>query len=342
MTANLPVSPAELPLVTFVVLSYNQEKFIRAAVESAFAQTYSPLEIILSDDQSPDATFAIIEEMAAAYRGPHIVRAVQPPRNLGLLQHVMKCGREAQGEIVVMAGGDDIAKPNRVTRLVEAFTLQTGAAYSLSDLIDANGTLIRKDIERGSRPVTFDATIARAMCLAGNPGHVKVTQGSTAAYRSELFAAPINLDRKSYSEEMLLCFYSYLLGMEVALVPESLVEYREHPGALSNIPDADRAALSRRPESEARLARRMNMEMYLDFHHVACKADAKGRIDQSAILCNYREEEVKFFWMDMSFMQKASAMVAGALEGNFRLSAWCLSRLLGVYELVRPKQMIDR
>ena len=342
MTAIPSASAADCPLVTFVVLSYNQEKFIRAAVESAFAQTYSPLEIVLSDDCSPDGTFAIIEEMVAAYRGPHTVRAVQPPRNLGLLQHVMKCGREAQGAIVVMAGGDDIAKPHRVARLVEAFTPQTGAAYSLSDLIDAEGTLIREGIERGSRPVTFDATIARAMCLAGTSRHVRVTQGSTAAYRSELFAAPINHDRKTYSEEMLLCFYSYLLGLEVALVPEILVEYREHPGALSNIPDADRATLARRPEAEARVARRMNMEMYLDFHHIACQADAAGRISRAAILRNYREEEVKFFWMDMSFIQKVSATVGGALEGNFRLSAWCLSRLLGIYEWVRPKQKIDR
>jgi glycosyltransferase involved in cell wall biosynthesis len=35
------------PLVSFAVLGYRQEQYIREAIEGAFAQTYSPLEIIL-------------------------------------------------------------------------------------------------------------------------------------------------------------------------------------------------------------------------------------------------------------------------------------------------------
>ena len=44
---------AARPLVTFALFAYNQEKYIREAVEGAFSQTYEPLEIILSDDYSP-------------------------------------------------------------------------------------------------------------------------------------------------------------------------------------------------------------------------------------------------------------------------------------------------
>ena len=42
------------PLVTFALFAYNQEQYIREAVEGAFSQTYEPLEIILSDDCSSD------------------------------------------------------------------------------------------------------------------------------------------------------------------------------------------------------------------------------------------------------------------------------------------------
>jgi cellulose synthase/poly-beta-1,6-N-acetylglucosamine synthase-like glycosyltransferase len=42
----------EKPLVSFVLLSYNQEDFIIESVRSALSQTYEPLEIILSDDCS--------------------------------------------------------------------------------------------------------------------------------------------------------------------------------------------------------------------------------------------------------------------------------------------------
>lgn len=35
------------PLVTFALFAYNQERFIREAVEGALAQTYSPLQVVL-------------------------------------------------------------------------------------------------------------------------------------------------------------------------------------------------------------------------------------------------------------------------------------------------------
>jgi glycosyltransferase involved in cell wall biosynthesis len=104
----------ERPLVTFMILGYRQEQFIREAIEGAFAQTYSPLEIILSDDCSPDRTFAIMQEMAAAYRGPHQLILNQPPHNLGLSAHLDNAVKLAQGEWLVIAAGDDISLPDRV------------------------------------------------------------------------------------------------------------------------------------------------------------------------------------------------------------------------------------
>lgn len=338
-TAMQAIEPS-LPLATFVLFAYNQEKYVREAVEGALAQTYSPLEIILSDDCSPDGTFAIMQEMAAAYRGPHMVRAVQTPRNLGLIQHVLLRGREAQGEVVVVAAGDDISLPERVAVMVQAFTPDVGAAYSLCDQINEQGDLIHGGIERGSRPKSFDAKIARAMSLAGHPRDVRVTQGSSAAYRSGLFHVPVNDSRKPYSEEMLLCFFAYLLGQRVELVDSILIAYRERPGAMTNMPAAERKAKAEMPERLARFARRTNMDMYLDFYTIACEADTESRIDRAALVRNYREEEIKFFWLDMSLPQKIAATVSSALSGEWRLSAWCLSRILNVYELARRKEMV--
>lgn len=50
----MTVPTPDRPGVTFALLVYNQEQYIHAAVESAFAQTYEPLEIILSDHCSSD------------------------------------------------------------------------------------------------------------------------------------------------------------------------------------------------------------------------------------------------------------------------------------------------
>lgn len=61
------------PLITYAIFAFNQEAYIREAIDAAFSQTYSPLEIIISDDASADATPEIIRRMVAEYPGPHKV-----------------------------------------------------------------------------------------------------------------------------------------------------------------------------------------------------------------------------------------------------------------------------
>src|SRR5215475_5079675 len=109
------------PLLSFAIFSCNQEKFIRSAIEGAFAQTYSPLEIIISDDCSKDRTFEIAKEMAAAYRGPHTVRLNRNETNLGIGGHVNKVFGISQGELVFAAAGDDVSLPHRVEATFQAW-----------------------------------------------------------------------------------------------------------------------------------------------------------------------------------------------------------------------------
>lgn len=119
--ALLPMPSPDRPLVSFVLLAYNQEEVIREAVEGAFSQTYSPLEIILSDDCSKDRTFEIIQEMAATYHGPHKIVLNRNPKNLGIGQHYSRIMELASGEIVELAAGDDISLPWRTTDSVSVF-----------------------------------------------------------------------------------------------------------------------------------------------------------------------------------------------------------------------------
>ena len=107
------------PLVSFIIFSYKQEKFIRDAIRGALAQTYEPLEIIISDDCSPDNTFTIIEEETASYAGPHKVILNRNETNLGLPEHMNKVLKMARGEFIVENAGDDISCPHRTSVLVK-------------------------------------------------------------------------------------------------------------------------------------------------------------------------------------------------------------------------------
>ena len=111
----------ENPLITFALFAYNQEQIVHQAIEGAFSQTYSPLEIILSDDCSSDRTFEIMERMTSAYQGPHKVILNRNQKNLGIGRHYNKIMEMAHGEIKVGAAGDDISLPERTQITWEVF-----------------------------------------------------------------------------------------------------------------------------------------------------------------------------------------------------------------------------
>jgi len=138
------------PLITVVVSGYQQEGCIRDAVQSAFDQTYEPLEIILSDDCSTDRTFEIMKEMAANYRGPHKVVLNRQKFN-SFMSHYNTLLSMANGEYFATFDGDDISLPNRVSRLYEVIKENPRVvhvysnAYTMSEQGEDIGLMNRED-----------------------------------------------------------------------------------------------------------------------------------------------------------------------------------------------------
>src|SRR5947209_4528615 len=104
---------AQKPLLTFGVAAFNQEPFVEEAVQAAFAQTYSPLEIILSDDASKDRSFEIMSELAAGYKGPHRIILNRNPVTRCIGGHINRIMEISRGELLLAAAGDDISLPQR-------------------------------------------------------------------------------------------------------------------------------------------------------------------------------------------------------------------------------------
>ena len=112
-----------LPKLSYVVLSYNREKYVRAAIESAFAQDYEgELEYIFSDDCSTDRTFEIIKECVAAYKGTRRVIVTQTPQNLHLAGNTNHAVQFVTSDWIVRADDDDIAIPDRCSIIGKAIS----------------------------------------------------------------------------------------------------------------------------------------------------------------------------------------------------------------------------
>ncbi len=111
----------KLPKLSYVFLSYNREKYVRAALESAFAQDYKgELEYIISDDCSTDSTFDIIKECVAAYKGNRRIVVTQTPRNLHLAGNTNHALQFVTSDWIVRADDDDLATPDRCTIIGQA------------------------------------------------------------------------------------------------------------------------------------------------------------------------------------------------------------------------------
>lgn len=106
-------------MVSFILITYNQEKFVADALDGAFNQTYSPMEIIVSDDCSQDKTYEIIKKKVDEYKGSHKIVLNQNVHNLGIAGNYDKAVSLSTGDIIVSAAGDDVSLPNRVERTVE-------------------------------------------------------------------------------------------------------------------------------------------------------------------------------------------------------------------------------
>ncbi|UJB18513.1 MULTISPECIES: glycosyltransferase [Lysobacter] len=227
------------PQVSVLLLCFRDADYIRAAIESAFAQTV-PCQIIVSNDCSDDATFDIAVEMVAAYRGPHRVSVRRTERNLGVSAHFNDAMTLAHGDIIVMMAGDDIAYPERVATIVRAFDQAPDAMVLGSDFdgIGTRGEPIKVSFR--ARPERYEldyyVRIGRLIGLLG----------ATMAFRRCVYdrfgplLGPI--------EDNALSLRGALLGQSLCL-RQPLIQYRRHPGSVSGTVfarDEPRAVATRR------------------------------------------------------------------------------------------------
>ncbi len=109
----------DYPKVSVMIITYNQEHFIRETLDSVVSQNYPNLEIVVADDCSKDATPEIIIEYQQRY--PNMIVPVLNPKNLGITGNCNAAFFACTGEFVAVMGGDDLFLPEKILRQVEQF-----------------------------------------------------------------------------------------------------------------------------------------------------------------------------------------------------------------------------
>ena len=215
------------PVVTFVVLAYNQEEYIREAVNGAFAQTYSPLEIILSDDCPTDCTFEIMQEMAEKYQGNHEVRVRRNSSNLSFAGHINEAHKGASGEFITWSAGDDIALFDRTTIFFDAL---------LSEGLDmVHSALLEIDLEGKESNVRQHPSNVRQPSMQSVALQTRGVITQSFCFRKSAFDIFDQLSRDVTHEAIVYGFRAASLS-KIRYISEPLTKYRIGSGiSTSNV-----------------------------------------------------------------------------------------------------------
>jgi hypothetical protein len=145
MQGLVPIPSSHSPVVSIVMATYNFERFLARAIESALAQDYPPecLDIVVIDDGSQDRTPEVVE--------PYLdrIRYIRK-ENGGLLTTVNRGLAEARGEFISLLSGDDEFMPSK-TRLQVDFLLarpEVGLVYADLVVIDDDGRQLQPSLWR--------------------------------------------------------------------------------------------------------------------------------------------------------------------------------------------------
>jgi len=111
----------EDPLVTVILCFFNEEQFIREAIESVIAQDYQKWELLLMDDGSSDSSIDIAKHYEENYPGRifyhhhpgHINKGLSASRNAGISR--------ANGEYIAFLDADDVWLPRKLNNQLRIF-----------------------------------------------------------------------------------------------------------------------------------------------------------------------------------------------------------------------------
>jgi hypothetical protein len=117
--------------------SYNHADFVRESVESVLNQSFSELELVITDDGSPDRTAEVIRGIS----DPRI-DFLAFPENRGACDGINSSISRSRGEYLAVLNSDDFFLPGKLARQVAFLDANpnVGAVFGLPSVVDETGS----------------------------------------------------------------------------------------------------------------------------------------------------------------------------------------------------------
>jgi glycosyltransferase involved in cell wall biosynthesis len=141
------------PLVSVIIPTYNRPDYLKQAIASATQQTYRNIEIIVSDNCSPENPQAIVESF-----GDSRIRFWRQPQNLGMLANQIYAFKMARGKYIASLHDDDMWNEDFLAKLVPPLEANPDLILAFCDqyIIDAQGEINYIGTEENTRAYKRD------------------------------------------------------------------------------------------------------------------------------------------------------------------------------------------
>lgn len=210
------------PLISVLLPVYNAEAYVAAAMQSILRQDYGRIELIAIDDGSTDRSLEILERCRRDDSRVSIISR----ENRGLVASLNEGLAVARGELVARMDADDFAYPWRLSRQAALFAAWPELGFC-GALVD---TLLHGRVLRGRLDPVFGLdlpVLSKFFTIFMHP---------TVVYNRKVIAgADLHYDSFYRHAEDFDLFRRLADRYPAALMPESLLVYRVHPGSVTSL-----------------------------------------------------------------------------------------------------------
>ena len=156
---SAPVVCVAQPLVSVLMIAYNQEAYLAEAIESIVTQRCDfPFELIIGDDSSTDGTLRVALEFQQRY--PELVRVLHGGPNIGMNANSRRVRAAARGQFLAWCEGDDYWCD------ADKLALQAAVLLEHADVGAVHTDWVKSRHRNGSWEVDWARTVHRRVPLA--------------------------------------------------------------------------------------------------------------------------------------------------------------------------------
>lgn len=220
------------PLTSIALATFNGAKFLDDQISSLLVQDYPNIEIVVSDDDSTDGTWDILQFYASKDKRINLLPRI---KNLGYVRNFIRVFGACNGDFISPCDQDDIWHISKTSRLV-AEIKDMDLIYCNNAYIDSEGRSMNENYSDSHK--MFSGKDTRQLLFATS------VCGHASLFRKELLKDLLYLKDLPYIDWAIAFLAAN--GRGVRYLDETLVDWRQHNSSFTSYAREKNATIRRR------------------------------------------------------------------------------------------------